>query len=94
MAEEAPKPRRTRTRRTPKAQPVEAEAPAEPTAEVAAAPAETVSEEAVKPKRTRARRTAKAKPVEAPTTEEGNILQPVNIDEVAPTKRRAGWWKR
>ncbi|KXV12347.1 Rne/Rng family ribonuclease [Gluconobacter oxydans] len=94
VAEEAPKPRRTRTRRTPKAQPVEAEAPAEPPAEVAAAPAETVSEEAVKPKRTRARRTAKAKPVEAPTTEEGNILQPVNIDEVAPTKRRAGWWKR
>ncbi|MBS1102713.1 Rne/Rng family ribonuclease [Gluconobacter sp. Dm-62] len=93
VAEEAPKPRRTRTRRAPKAQAVEAEAPAEPVADVAPAPAEVASEEAVKPKRIRARRAPKAKPVEA-ATEEGNVLQPVNIDEVAPAKRRAGWWKR
>lgn len=93
VAEEAPKPRRTRTRRAPKAQAVEVEAPVEPVTEAAPAPAEAASEEAAKPKRTRARRAPKAKAVEAPT-EDGNVLQPVNIDEVAPTKRRAGWWKR
>ncbi len=93
VSEEAPKPRRTRTRRAPKAQAVEAEAPVEPVTEAAPAPAEAASEEAAKPKRTRARRAPKAKAVEAPT-EDGNVLQPVNIDEVAPTKRRAGWWKR
>ncbi|WP_415527362.1 Rne/Rng family ribonuclease [Gluconobacter sp.] len=95
VAEEAPKPRRTRTRRAPKAKADEAEAAvAEPAAEAApAAPVEVSPEETVKPKRTRTRRTTKAKPAEAPT-EDGNVLQPVNIDEIAPPKRRVGWWKR
>ena len=95
VAEEAPKPRRTRTRRTSKAKADAAEAPVtEPVAETAPdAPAEPAAEEAAKPKRTRTRRTTKAKPAEAPT-EDGNVLQPVNIDEVAPPKRRVGWWKR
>ncbi|GBR45124.1 hypothetical protein GCM10007871_12910 [Gluconobacter roseus NBRC 3990] len=95
VAEEAPKPRRTRTRRTSKAKADAAEASVtEPAAEAApAAPAEPAAEEATKPKRTRTRRTTKAKQAEAPT-DEGNVLQPVNIDEVAPPKRRVGWWKR
>ncbi|MBF0887717.1 MULTISPECIES: Rne/Rng family ribonuclease [Gluconobacter] len=89
--EEAPKPRRTRARRAPKT--VAAEAPAEPAAEIVAAPVEVAAEEPAKPKRGRTRRTPKAAAVETPA-EDGNILQPVNIDEVAPAKRRAGWWKR
>ena len=89
--EEAPKPRRTRARRAPKT--VAAEAPAEPAAEIVAAPVDVAAEEPAKPKRGRTRRTPKAAAVEAPA-EDGNILQPVNIDEVAPAKRRAGWWKR
>ncbi|MBF0875986.1 Rne/Rng family ribonuclease [Gluconobacter cerevisiae] len=93
VAEEAPKPRRTRARRAPKAQGVEAEAPAEPAAETVPAPVEATTEEAAKPKRGRTRRAPKAAAVEAPA-EDGNVLQPVNIDEVAPAKRRAGWWKR
>ncbi|MQR98906.1 Rne/Rng family ribonuclease [Gluconobacter aidae] len=97
--EEAPKPRRTRTRRASKAKAEDAVAPVvEPALEAPSTPAEviaeeTVAEEAPKPKRTRARRTAKAKP-EAATADDGNVLQPVNIDEIAPPKRRVGWWKR
>ena len=90
-AEEAPKPRRTRARRAPKA--IAAEEQAEPAAEIVAAPVDVAAEEPAKPKRGRPRRTPKAAAVEAPA-EDGNILQPVNIDEVAPAKRRAGWWKR
>ncbi|MFT8989789.1 MAG: Rne/Rng family ribonuclease [Gluconobacter albidus] len=93
LAEEAPKPRRTRTRRTPKAEAVATEAPAEAAPEAAPAPAEVAAEETAKPKRSRTRRAPKTAAAEAPA-EDGNILQPVNIDEVAPAKRRAGWWKR
>ncbi|MBF0860888.1 ribonuclease E/G [Gluconobacter kanchanaburiensis] len=96
--EEAPKPRRTRTRRTSRAKTDDTVAPVtESTAEAPSAPSAIITEETVaegaKPKRTRTRRTAKAKPEAAPS-DDGNVLQPVNIDEIAPPKRRVGWWKR
>ncbi|QDH17454.1 Rne/Rng family ribonuclease [Swingsia samuiensis] len=45
----------------------------------------------------RPRRPAKSSRTKASDTlpvDDNNNLQPVNIDEQAPTKRRVGWWKR
>lgn len=93
--EEAPaKPKRPRTRRTTKA----TEAKADDVVVEAMAPeasAPVAEEEATaKPKRTRARRATKAVKADDAAADDGNTLQPINIDELPPVTRRMGWWKR
>ncbi|WP_175282562.1 Rne/Rng family ribonuclease [Gluconobacter morbifer] len=84
-AEDAPKPKRGR--RSTKAKAAEPVITEESTTPVEEAPA--------KPKRTRTRRTTKkAEASASETSEDGNVLQPVNVDDIAPSKRRVGWWKR
>ncbi|GBR53578.1 ribonuclease E [Neokomagataea thailandica NBRC 106555] len=83
----ASKPRRTVRRRK----------SAEPSAPEQAIEAETLSataeDSAARPRRSRARKAdqTEAQPASA---EDSPALQPINIDEVAPKKPRAGWWKR
>ncbi len=93
--EEAPaKPKRPRTRRTTKT----TEAKADDVVVEAMAPeasAPVAEEEATaKPKRTRARRATKAVKADDAAADDGNTLQPINIDELPPVTRRMGWWKR
>ncbi|WP_418609169.1 Rne/Rng family ribonuclease [Gluconobacter cerinus] len=93
--EEAPaKPKRPRTRRTTKA----TEAKADDVVVEAMAPetsAPVTEEEATaKPKRARARRATKAVKADDAAADDGNTLQPINIDELPPVTRRMGWWKR
>ncbi|MFT8365210.1 MAG: hypothetical protein ABF623_05040, partial [Gluconobacter cerinus] len=58
------------------------------------ASAPVAEEEATaKPKRTRARRATKAVKADD-AADDGNTLQPINIDELPPVTRRMGWWKR
>jgi len=91
--------RRGRPRKTPVAATL-----SEGEAQVAVA-VETVSEtETPKPRRgrTTARKEVEAKSPSARTrtakgktkTEEAPVVQPINVDEVAPAKPRTGWWKR
>lgn len=84
--------------------------PTEPAAASAqdAAPEEAPMESAPKPRRGRPAKKAEAaaeKPAKAPakprtrrakaTTEEATpVVQPINVDEVAPARPRTGWWKR
>ncbi|MBR0560091.1 Rne/Rng family ribonuclease [Neokomagataea anthophila] len=89
-AEADAKPRRTVRRRKPAPEDAVADVPS---VDTSAASDDSASSAPAKPRRTRGRKTD-ADVVTAPTTEEAPALQPINIDDVAVKKPRAGWWKR
>ncbi|MEJ5154664.1 Rne/Rng family ribonuclease [Gluconobacter wancherniae] len=92
--EDAPaKPARRPRRSTKAAAPATTEetAPVEAVAEPVVA--EATEEKPVKKTRGRRPRAAeKAKATDA--ADDGNVIQPINVDEAAPAKRRVGWWNR